>query len=584
MYILTMEQQYCIIFTEYLLYKQPCKIDFHRGDQMKKLIAVLTGVMLMGISVCAADCSPWAEESIENATKAGIVPDTLQSDYTRNISRKEFCQLAVQTYMAKTGYAIPEDLQTPFTDIDDDYVTAAYSLDIVSGVGNDKFNPDSDITRQEAAVMLNNLAYMAGVDNSNTREDKFADDEYFADWAEDAIYKVSAIDNGGTAVMTGTGDNKFSPWMNYTREQAIATMYRLYSCDAVPVLIPPGQRDNQIYIGGGYFDTTTFETTRFLENIDVPEDCSREFVTLSGNEIYYILHKDLDDHDIIPRYRHVQALYRINTDGTGNRALTPWSYNIYIGHRYIYYVPEDARTTVVRTNLEGTDSVVADFSAAGGESGWCSIEADDMETAYINLNTGDYIEAWTETEHKYTYDFSTGSGVEIPKDTLTEWMRTDTPYNGRYRYYIHVYYYDPLRNGADYQLHRCKMDGSEDIILNPDLYNDFYPMEEPVVYKGQLYAPDSEEGQLAVFIYDSTGKETIFRPSPVDTVEYRQYYESIESTSDFIGIKDDRIYYHHTVGSRFDNQTHIHSVNIDGTGDKQLTHVNDEGSVVILDN
>ena len=151
---------------------------------MKKLITLLSGILLMSISVYAEEPSPWARESIDRAIEAGIVPDTLQSDYRENITRKEFCYLAVQTYMAKTGYTIPDYLQTPFTDIDDDYVTAAYSLDIVSGVGNDMFNPDSDITRQEAAVMLNNLAYMAGADNSNVKENKFADDEYFANWAE----------------------------------------------------------------------------------------------------------------------------------------------------------------------------------------------------------------------------------------------------------------------------------------------------------------------------------------------------------------------------------------------------------------
>lgn len=551
---------------------------------MKRLITILGCLVLMSISVYAEEYSPWAKESIESAIEAWIVPDTLQSDYTSNITRREFCQLAVQTYMAKTGYTIPEDLQTPFTDIDDDYVTAAYSLEIVSGVGDDKFNPHSPITRQEAAVMLDNLAYMAGVDNSKSKEDKYADEEYFADWAEDAIYKVSAVDSGRTPVMTGTGDNKFSPWMNYTREQAIATMYRLYNCEAVPVLIPPKQRNNMIYIGGGYFDTAVCKTALFLEDIDIPEDCSTEFVAVSRNEIYYILHKYSDDDDILPKDQHIQILYRINTDGTGNMALTPEAYNVYVGHRYIYYVPMDEKTTVVRINLDGTDPVRADFSSAGGEEGWCSIEADDMETVYINLNTGNYLEDWTETEHIYTYDFSTDTAVEIPKDTMTEWMRTDTPSDGRYRYYIHVNYYDPFRNGADYELHRCKMDGSEDIILNPDLYNDFYPMDPPVVYKGKLYAPNSEDGQLAIFIYDSAGKETIFRPSPVDTVEYLHYYDSIESTSGFIGIKDDRIYYHHRVGSRLDNQTHIHSVNIDGTGDKQLTHVTDDGSVIILGN
>ncbi len=28
--------------------------------------------------------------------------------------------------------------------------------------------------------------------------------------------------------MAGTGSGKFSPWMNYTREQAVATMVRIF--------------------------------------------------------------------------------------------------------------------------------------------------------------------------------------------------------------------------------------------------------------------------------------------------------------------------------------------------------------------
>lgn len=77
--------------------------------------------------------SSQAEETIKSAIWDGIVHGNLQSAYTRKITRKELCHLAVQTYMAKTGYIIPEGLQTPFTDVDDDYVTAAYTLNIAAG-------------------------------------------------------------------------------------------------------------------------------------------------------------------------------------------------------------------------------------------------------------------------------------------------------------------------------------------------------------------------------------------------------------------------------------------------------------------
>lgn len=192
--------------------------------------------------------SLWAEESIKNSVELGLVPENLQSDYTAKITRHEFCQLVVQTYVAKTGNEMDMSAKTPFTDADDAYITTAYNLKIVSGVGSNKFAQDNNITRQEAAVMLNNLATVLNIDNSNPQSEKFVDEDYFADWAKSAIYSVAGIKSGDTYVMTGTGNGKFSPWMNYTREQAIATMWRLYSCESrVYRFIDETAHDNYIY-------------------------------------------------------------------------------------------------------------------------------------------------------------------------------------------------------------------------------------------------------------------------------------------------------------------------------------------------
>ena len=120
-----------------------------------------------------------------------------------------------------------------FSDTHQSYINSAFELGIVSGVGEGRFAPDNNITRQEAAVMLRNLANAIGIDTNVRRTEKFVDESYFADWAKDAIYTVSAIEKGDVCVMTGTGEGKFSPWMNYTREQAIATMLRLYDCRSI---------------------------------------------------------------------------------------------------------------------------------------------------------------------------------------------------------------------------------------------------------------------------------------------------------------------------------------------------------------
>ncbi len=178
-------------------------------------------------------CSDWAKESTKEAIKEGIVPTQLQGEYTKNISREEFCALAMQTYFvikgsSLDGFLSDEQVGKPFTDTDSPYVAAAYSLGIVNGTGEGKFSPESFITRQESAVMLTNLIKKAlGEGGIVPKKERFVDEGYFADWAKDSIYYICGDRVSGLNIMQGTGSDKFSPWMNYSREQAIATMYRV---------------------------------------------------------------------------------------------------------------------------------------------------------------------------------------------------------------------------------------------------------------------------------------------------------------------------------------------------------------------
>jgi hypothetical protein len=115
-------------------------------------------------------------------------------------------------------------------------VSAAAELGIVSGKGDGTFAPDADITRQEAAVMLVKMSEVMGIGQyDKAAKLNFVDKSYFADWAKNYIDRVCRIkDSDGNAVMSGTGSGKFSPWWNYSREQAIVTMHRLVSCTSAP--------------------------------------------------------------------------------------------------------------------------------------------------------------------------------------------------------------------------------------------------------------------------------------------------------------------------------------------------------------
>ena len=186
--------------------------------------------------------SAWAKDEITAAFAAGFVPDALQSQYRTSITRKEFCDLLmnmIYDYVDSDGlddfamkYLGSEEAILGIEGFEDDNTTSvllAKELGIVNGVGEKRFNPDGSITREQAATMLKRAAEFLGV--SAGEGIAFADSDMIADWAKDGVDFVSGlVSTDGSAVMGGTGEDKFSPKNSYTREQSILTIYRLFRC------------------------------------------------------------------------------------------------------------------------------------------------------------------------------------------------------------------------------------------------------------------------------------------------------------------------------------------------------------------
>ena len=95
-----------------------------------------------------ASPSGWAKDEVEKALLAGFVPEYL-TNYRENITRRdgyaydEFSDMVI----SKTG-------GVKFDDTDDPDILLAARIGIVEGVGDGKFLPDKDITREQAATML----------------------------------------------------------------------------------------------------------------------------------------------------------------------------------------------------------------------------------------------------------------------------------------------------------------------------------------------------------------------------------------------------------------------------------------------
>ena len=181
--------------------------------------------------------SQWAEEAITKSLDLGFIPSDISFNYRQNITRREFCELFMRhikdtVYYHNYEQDFADSYESPFTDIDDHYVSAANAAGIVQGVGNGKFEPEREITRQEAAVMLCKAYEYTYANSSGEPQSKFADDKEIADWAKEYVYNICTYENNeGETLMSGTGNNMFSPNAFYTREQAVATLYRMFCKD-----------------------------------------------------------------------------------------------------------------------------------------------------------------------------------------------------------------------------------------------------------------------------------------------------------------------------------------------------------------
>lgn len=185
--------------------------------------------------------SDWAYEWMDKADKMDIIPeDLINKDMMEKITRKEFAALTVKLYEKMKGSSVnvETDIRNPFIDINDEDVTKAYYLGIIQGVGNERFAPYEDLTREQAATMLTRVykaVYWEGWTLEKDKEyDKksldtagvplFNDDAQISDYAKESVYFM--VKNG---IINGLGNNYFGPipqagkdedYGKATREQA----------------------------------------------------------------------------------------------------------------------------------------------------------------------------------------------------------------------------------------------------------------------------------------------------------------------------------------------------------------------------
>ncbi len=211
--------------------------------KIRRILSLLLCLLLfIGLSPAALAetgfrCSPWAAEELSEAASLGFVPADLPGDRTQPITRRDYARVALN-FVAELQYdfhvgtaffaeayceAKGRKPAEPFADAPEEALTQARSIGLIQGRSETEYDPDSGITRQEAALILRR-AYAAYADPAAvTGEADYADGARIAPWAKEGVDFVTAA-----GVMQGVGENTFDPLGAYTVEQCIVTFLRLY--------------------------------------------------------------------------------------------------------------------------------------------------------------------------------------------------------------------------------------------------------------------------------------------------------------------------------------------------------------------
>jgi S-layer homology domain. len=162
----------------------------------------------------------WAHNAAIKMTAANVmtgekVGDSMVFNPNGTVSRCEFLAMAMSSLGIKavnttdTGFVDDGNIPSQYKG----YVAAAVQSGYISGVDTEYgrcFYPNNDITRAEAAVILNN---MLGAKQPVIKP-VFADETNVPVWAEDALYALNEI-----GVFKGTGEGFISPYSVITRAQ-----------------------------------------------------------------------------------------------------------------------------------------------------------------------------------------------------------------------------------------------------------------------------------------------------------------------------------------------------------------------------
>ncbi len=163
----------------------------------------------------------WAAEAINALAAKGVVSGRGNNMFAPkdNITREEFVKMCVVLFKIPTV----NDISLNFADVNSEswyypYIKTAYGAGVINGTSETSFGVGSYITRQDAAVIINNC--MEKFNLKPGEAETFADWESISDYAKDAVMNMRKLN-----IISGYEDGSFLPKNNITRAEAAKMLF-----------------------------------------------------------------------------------------------------------------------------------------------------------------------------------------------------------------------------------------------------------------------------------------------------------------------------------------------------------------------
>ena len=189
------------------------KVEFAKAEVQKPETSKFTDI-----------AGHWAEDAIRVFEKNGWVNGISETIFApeMGMTRGMFVTILGRINQVNAGAVASEFVDVNPGKYYTGYIQWAYESGIVSGVGDNRFAPDRNITREEMAVMVNNYLKIKNYKLTERDDMVFQDESEISDWAKSAVHRLARC-----GIVTGKGDSRYDAHAGATRAELVSILNRV---------------------------------------------------------------------------------------------------------------------------------------------------------------------------------------------------------------------------------------------------------------------------------------------------------------------------------------------------------------------